>query len=135
MPDASKPMTLSVQEQDWLAGASPRVRAMSAELQTRLFAFGSGVSARISPRHGLRSCIFSVNGRPFAYAFPHGTRIRLLLNLKREELDDPDGVAECIAGRSHEGQGDWQIDVADGRDLERAMPLIRQAFNAAVRRA
>ncbi len=72
-----------------------------------------------------------MNGRPFAYAFPHGTRIRLLLNLKREELDDPDGIAECIVGRSHEGQGDWLASLADGRDLERAMPFVRQAFNAA----
>ncbi len=121
--------------QDWLAGASPRVRAMCAELRARLFAFEPGVSDRISPRHGLRSCIFSVNGRPFAYVFPHGTRIRLLLNLKREELDDPDAIAECLAGRRHEGQGDWLASLADRRDLERAMPLVRQAFEAAKARA
>ena len=70
-------------------------------------------------------------GRVFVSLFPQGTRLRILLNLKRGELDASDGFAKCIAGRSHEGQGDWQIDVADGRDLERAMPLIRQAFNAA----
>ncbi len=130
MPDPSTSMS-PADAQDWLAGASPRVRAMCAELRARLFAFDPGVSERISQRHGLRSCIFSVNGRPFAYAFPHGTRIRLLLNLKREELDDPDGIAECLVGRSHEGQGDWQIDVADGRDIVQSMPLIRQAFEVA----
>ena len=108
---------------------------MCADLRARLFAFDPGVSERISPRHGLRSCIFSVNGRPFAYAFPHGARISLLLNLKRGELNDPDGVADCIVDRSHEGQGDWQIPLADGRDLERAMPLVRQALEAAKARA
>jgi hypothetical protein len=56
------------------------------------------------------------------------------LKLKREELDDPDGIAECIVGRSHEGQGDWLASLADGRDLERAMPLVRQALKAAERR-
>ncbi len=107
---------------------------MCADLRVRLLSWSPGVSERISPRHGLRSCIFSVNGRPFAYAFPHGTRIRLLLNLKREELDDPDGIAECLAGRKHEGQGDWIASLADCRDLERAMPFVRQAFEAAEQR-
>ena len=137
MPDASKPMTPSASAgasapvaSDWLAGASPRVRAMSAELQTRLFAFGSGVSARIGRRHA----VYSVHGRVFVSLFPQGVRLRLLLNLKRGELEDPDGIARCTAGRSHEGQGDWQIDVADGRDLERAMPLVRQAFKTAEKR-
>lgn len=130
MPDASKPMTPSVQEQDWLAGASPRVRAMCAELRVRLLSWSPGVSERIGRRHA----VYSVHGRVFVSLFPQGVRIRLLLNLKRGELDAPDGFAKCIVGRSHEGQGDWQIDVADGRDLERAMPLIRQAFEVAERR-
>ena len=113
--------------QDWLAGSSPRVRAMCADLRARLFAFKPGVSERIRRRY----CVFLRNSYPFAYAFPQGVRLRLLLNLKRGELDASDGIAQCIAGRSHEGQGDWLVSIADGRDLERAMPLIRQAFNAA----
>ena len=77
------------------------------------------------------TAVFLRNSYPLAYAFPQGVRLRLLLNLKRGELDASDGIAQCIAGRSHEGQGDWLVSIADGRDLERAMPLIRQAFNAA----
>ena len=75
--------------------------------------------------------VFSVGRRVFVSLFPQGARLRLLLNLKRGDLEDPEGVAESIAGRSHEGQGDWTVVLADGRDLERAMPLVRQSFKAA----
>ncbi|MCR5256695.1 MAG: hypothetical protein K6E40_00885 [Desulfovibrio sp.] len=77
MPDASKPMTPSVPEPDWLAGSSPRVRAMCVDLRARLFAFDPGVSARIGRRHA----VYSVHGRVFVSLFPQGTRLRCLLNL------------------------------------------------------
>ncbi len=130
MPDPFAPMPSAPAGQDWLVGASPRVRAMCAELRTRICAFAPGVLARIGRRHA----VYSVNDRVFVSLFPQGARLRLLLNLKRGDLDDPDGLAEYIAGRSHEGQGDWAVVLADGRDLERAMPLVRQAFKAAVKR-
>ena len=73
---------------------------------------------------------FLLDGRSFVYVFPHGSRLRLLLNLRRGDLEDQDGIAKCTAGMSRRGRSEWQIDVSDGRDLERAMPLIRQAFEA-----
>lgn len=87
-------------------------------------------------RSALHSCglTFLLNDRPFAYAFPQGTRLRIVLNLKREELDAPDGVATCIANWRHEGQGDWLVNAGDGRDIERAVPLAKQAFEAAKNR-
>ncbi|MCR5258140.1 MAG: hypothetical protein K6E40_08290 [Desulfovibrio sp.] len=115
----------------WLAGSSPRVRAMCAELRECLLAWGPDVSERIRGRHA----VYMLGRRPFAYAFPQGTRLRILLNLKRGELEDPDGVAESIVGRSHEGQGDWTVVLANGLDPEHAMPLVRQTFEAAERRA
>ncbi len=131
MPDSSGSMAPSVPaEQDWLAGSTPRVRAMYADLRERIFAFGTGVSERP------HSCglTFLWNGCPFAYAFPQGTRLRIVLNLKREELNDPDGVATCIANWRHEGQGDWLVNAGDGRDIERAVPLARQVFETAKNR-
>jgi len=117
--------------QDWLAGASPRVQAMCADLRARLFAFDPGVSARISPRYNQRCCSFLLDCRSFVHAVPLGARLRLLLILRRGDLEDPDGIARCTAGRTSHGRSEWQIDVFDGRDLERAMPLIRQAFEVA----
>ena len=131
MPDPSAPMPPSAPAgQDWLAGASPRVRAMCAELRPRLFALDPRVSERIS----LRYCVYLMDGRPFAYVYPHGARLKLHLNLKRGYLENPDGIAKCISGMSSRGRSVWQIEIADGRDLERAMPLVRQAFKAAERR-
>ncbi len=131
MPDPSAPMSPSAPaEQDWLAGASPRVRAMCVDLRARLFAFNPGVSARISPRHNQRCCSFLLDCRSFVHAVPLGARLRLLLILRRGDLEDSDGIARCTAGRTSHGRSEWQIDVFDGRDLERAMPLIRQAFEA-----
>ncbi len=130
MPDPFVPMPSAPAGQDWLVGASPRVRAMCADLRVRLLAWAPGVSERIRGRHA----VFSVGRRVFVSLFPQGARLRFLLNLKRGDLEDPEGVAESIAGRSHEGQGDWTVVLADGRDLERAMPLVRQAFKAAEKR-
>lgn len=137
MPDASVPMPSASAAgasapagQDWLAGASPRVRAMCADLRARLLSW-PGVSERIGPRCSQRCRSFLLDGRTFVHAVPPGARLRLLLNLRRGELEEPEGIARCTAGRTSRGRRVWLIGVSDSRNLERAMPLNRQAFEVA----
>ena len=133
MPDPSALMPSDPAGQNWLAGASPRIQAMCAELRERLLSWSPGISERISPRHGQRSCGFLLDGRSFVYAVPLGARLRLLLNLRRGELEDPDGIAKCTAGMSRRGRSDWLLELSDGRDPGQAMPLVRQALKATKR--
>ena len=54
--------------------------------------------------------------------------LRLVLNLRFDELDDPWELAENVTGRSHRGNGDAAIRLDRREALPYALCLVRQAF-------
>ena len=135
--DAASPAggayALFPEERAWLAGHSPCIWLLVLRLRERLFPWGtpSAVSIRTSRTY----MAFAVNGNTFVSVSPQGLKLRLVLNLKRGELDDPDGLAECLAGKRHQASGEWRVSIANDSELERALPLVRQAFEAAKAKA
>lgn len=54
--------------------------------------------------------------------------IKIWINLKKGNLDDPKHLAEDVSEKGHWGNGDYQIQVATDKDLEYIMSLIKQAI-------
>jgi len=55
--------------------------------------------------------------------------MRLLLNARLDELDDPHGVCQDISGRDHWGIGNSETqEVKKGEQLDVLLPLVCQAF-------
>jgi predicted transport protein len=54
--------------------------------------------------------------------------IKIWINLKKGQLDDPKGLAKDMFGVGHWGNGDYQIQVDDDRDLEYIMSLVKQGL-------
>ena len=50
------------------------------------------------------------------------------INLKKGQLDDPKGLAEDMSLTGHWGNGDYQIQVEDDRDIEYIMSLVKQGL-------
>lgn len=55
--------------------------------------------------------------------------LKMWINLKAGELDDPKNLAKDVSNIGHWGNGDYEIFVQDTKDLEYIMSLIKQAIN------
>ena len=54
--------------------------------------------------------------------------LRISINMKEGELDDPKKMTENVARKGHFGNGDYQIVVSDTKHLEYVMSLIKQGL-------
>jgi len=54
--------------------------------------------------------------------------LKIFINLKAGELDDPKQLAKDVSKIGHWGNGDYQIQVEGDNDLEYIMSLIKQAI-------
>ncbi len=71
-------------------------------------------------------------------AFKKGTNIvditllkknlKLWINLRKDELDDPKNITRDVSTTGHWGNGDYEISVTDDVNLEYIMSLIKQAI-------
>lgn len=50
----------------------------------------------------------------------------LWINAKKGTIDDFKGISRNVAGLGHQGNGDYEINVKDDRELEYIMSLIKQ---------
>jgi predicted transport protein len=54
--------------------------------------------------------------------------LKLFINAKVSQLDDPKKIAQDVSNIGHWGNGDYQIQVEDDKDLEYIMSLIKQVI-------
>lgn len=74
----------------------------------------------------------------FYIAFKKGTNIsdiemqkkglKIFINAKIGTLDDPKGLAKDVSNIGHRGNGDYQIQIENDKDLEYIMSLIKQVI-------
>lgn len=54
--------------------------------------------------------------------------LKIWINLKKGKLDDPKQLAEDVSEKGHWGNGDYQLQVEDDKDLEYIMSLVKQVI-------
>lgn len=54
--------------------------------------------------------------------------LKLFINAKVDHLDDPKKLAQDVSSVGHWGNGDYQIQVEDDKDLEYIMSLVKQVI-------
>ena len=64
----------------------------------------------------------------FVDVVPQASRMRMVLNVKFHELNDPRGLAEDVTNLGRWGNGDAEIRVSSLDDLPYVLGLVRQAF-------
>lgn len=55
--------------------------------------------------------------------------LKIWLNLKKGELDDPKQLASDVSGKGHLGNGHYEIIIRDDSNIEYILSLIKQALN------
>src|SRR5262249_24808206 len=59
---------------------------------------------------------------------PLASKMRLTLNMKFHEINDPKGLCRDASGLGKWGHGDVQVDLASVNELPYVMGLVRQSF-------
>lgn len=54
--------------------------------------------------------------------------LKISINLSKGMLDDPKGIAKDMSHIGHWGNGDYEINISDTKDLEYIMSLVKQAL-------
>jgi predicted transport protein len=55
--------------------------------------------------------------------------IKLYINMKIGELDDPKGISRDVSHQGHWGNGDYEVRINPNTDLDYVMFLINQSYN------
>ncbi|MCQ4874630.1 DUF5655 domain-containing protein [Butyricimonas paravirosa] len=54
--------------------------------------------------------------------------LKITINIKKGELDDPKNITRNISEVGHLGNGDYELKVSDNKNLEYVMSLIKQTI-------
>lgn len=71
---------------------------------------------------------FKYGGKIFADICVLKNSLKIWINLKKGMLDDPKNIAEDVSEKGHWGNGDYQIQVENDKDLEYIMSLVKQVL-------
>lgn len=55
--------------------------------------------------------------------------LKLWINLKKGELDDPKQLCRDVSGVGHWGPGDYELTIESDENLEYILSLVRQSLN------
>ncbi|MFC3563152.1 DUF5655 domain-containing protein [Pedobacter jamesrossensis] len=56
------------------------------------------------------------------------TGLKIFINLRKGQLDDPKNIVRDVSSIGHWGNGDYELSVKDTKDLEYIMSLIKQTI-------
>jgi len=71
---------------------------------------------------------FKKDNRNFAYVHFQKKNIKLWINAKWGEIEEPSKVAKDVSDKGHYGYGDYEIDLKNDSKIEYIMSLIKQAI-------
>jgi predicted transport protein len=111
-------------EERLLAGKSDEVVALYERYRAAIFALTGDVE--IKPLKWYAS--FKKEQRNICDIEIQKPGLKMHLNVKKGELDDPKGIMRDISDMGHWGAGDYELKISDDKNLEYIMSLVRQAI-------
>jgi len=66
--------------------------------------------------------------RPFCDFVFYTDHLKMILNLKKGELDDPKNIHRDLSEQGHWGNGDYEVKVFPNSDLDYMMMLVKQSY-------
>jgi predicted transport protein len=107
-----------------LKQASDSTKNLYFDLKDRILGLGDNIE--IKPRKFYIGFISSTN---FVDIHFEKSKLKIWVNLKLGQLNDPDHVARDVSKIGHWGNGDYEINFKNAKDVNYLMNLIIQAYN------
>lgn len=110
-------------EEYHLKGKPEEIVELYNDLKRRILELGDNIEIR--PRKRYIGFIANTN---FVDVHLKKSKIKLWINLKKGELDDPKKIARDVSEIGHWGNGDYEISLDPNTDLDYIMMLIKQSY-------
>jgi len=110
-------------QEDHLQRIPEKIVETYDELKSRILNLGEDIFLR--PRKHYIGFIATTN---FTDVNIKISKLKLWINLTKGELDDPKKMARDVSNIGHWGNGDYEVHLKAGTDLDYLMTLIRQAY-------
>lgn len=111
-------------EEDHLQGKSEEVKELYETFKEAILNLANDTD--VKPKK--QEIGFTKNGKIFTDICILKGNLKLWINLKREQLDDPKGIARDVSSVGHWGNGDYEVVIKDTKNLEYIMSLVKQAI-------
>lgn len=110
-------------EDDHLIGVPAAVKELYQKFKEMILNIGDNISVKPTKWY-----IGFVVKRNIADIHIQKKSLKLWINLRMGELDDPKNIARDVSHIGHWGNGDYEIQINDDENLEYAVSLIKQSY-------
>lgn len=111
-------------EEEHLTNASDEINELYAKFKNAILQLTEDID--IKPKK--MELGFKRAGKIFTDIVILKKSLKVFINLRKGILDDPKQLAEDVSEKGHWGNGDYQIQVANDKNLEYIMSLVKQAI-------
>ena len=110
-------------EEDHLIGMPDEIKELYEDIKTRILNIGDRIE--VKPKKYYVGFIAATN---FVDVHMQKSQIKLWLNMTKGELDDPRKMARDVSDVGHWGNGQYEIALKVGDDLDYLMTLVKQSY-------
>ena len=110
-------------EDDHLLIASEEIKEFYDRLKASLLGIGSQVKVRPTKKY-----IGFISKTNFVDIHVQKKALKLWLNIKAGELDDPKNLARDVSNIGHWGNGDYELHIPDDQEMDYIIGLIKQSY-------
>jgi len=110
-------------EDDLLLGIPDEIKELYEKFKASVLSIGSDV--KIKPT---KYYITFISKSDFTDVEFHKKELKVFLNLKKGELNDPKGLARDVSHIGHWGNGDYELHFSNDEDLDYIFSLVKQSY-------
>lgn len=111
-------------EQDHLQKVDFETREMYEQIKERLLAMDDNVT--VQPKKQVIG--FNVENNIFCDIVLQGKGLKLYLNLKSGDLNDPKGITRDVSNVGHWGNGSYELKISDLEDIDYISSLLKDSL-------
>lgn len=111
-------------EEDLLRGKSEEVIELYEKFKSSILNLADGIEVRPQKFY----IAFKIGNNNVCDFEIQKNGLKLTINMKRGNLDDPKNITRDISSVGHLGNGDYELKVSDDKNIEYIMSLVKQAI-------
>lgn len=111
-------------EEDLLRGKSEEVIELYEKFKSSILNLADGIEVRPQKFY----IAFKIGNNNVCDFEIQKNGLKLTINIKRGNLDDPKNITRDISSVGHLGNGDYELKVSDDKNIEYIMSLVKQAI-------
>jgi predicted transport protein len=112
-------------EKEHLEKSSDRILEIYHEIKDEILDFGDNIEIKGTKLY----VAFTVNNHNFCDIIPQKNQLKLFINLKKGELDDPKDLMRDISNIGAWGNGDYEIAIKNKNNIYDILSLIKQSYD------